>query len=168
MQERANESMDKKRETKILFVCHGNICRSPMAEFIMKQLLAEKGLDKLVSVDSKAISSEEIIGGVGNLMDPRAERELTKQGVPFTQRRAQLTIKEDYAKYDYLVAMDNENLLALNQICGGDPDRKEYKLLQFTGSYNDIDDPWYSNEFETAFQEIKRGCEGLLAKIVED
>lgn len=150
---------------KILFLCHGNICRSPMAEFIMKQLLAEAGKADQVEVASAAVTDDEIIGGVGNPMDPRAQRELAKNGVPFSQRRARLLTREDYDKYDYLIAIDSENFMAMNQICGGDPERKQYKLLQFAGSYADIDDPWYTNDFDLAFQEISRGCQGLLEQL---
>lgn len=150
---------------KILFLCHGNICRSPMAEFIMKQLLAEAGKADQVEVASAAVTGDEIIGGVGNPMDPRAQRELAKNGVLFSQHRARLLTREDYDKYDYLIAMDSENFMAMNQICGGDPERKQYKLLQFAGSYADIDDPWYTNDFDLAFQEISRGCRGLLDQL---
>ncbi|MCH3983724.1 MAG: low molecular weight phosphotyrosine protein phosphatase [Lactobacillus delbrueckii] len=150
---------------KILFLCHGNICRSPMAEFIMKQLLAEAGKADQVEVASAAVTGDGIIGGVGNPMDPRAQRELAKNGVLFSQHRARLLTREDYDKYDYLIAMDSENFMAMNQICGGDPERKQYKLLQFAGSYADIDDPWYTNDFDLAFQEISRGCRGLLDQL---
>lgn len=150
---------------KVLFLCHGNICRSPMAEFIMKQLLAEAGKADQVEVASAAVTGDGIIGGVGNPMDPRAQRELAKNGVLFSQHRARLLTREDYDKYDYLIAMDSENFMAMNQICGGDPERKQYKLLQFDGSYADIDDPWYTNDFDLAFQEISRGCRGLLDQL---
>ena len=150
---------------KILFLCHGNLCRSPMAEFIMKQLLAEAGKADQVEVASAAVTGDGIIGGVGNPMDPRAQRELAKNGVLFSQHRARLLTREDYDKYDYLIAMDSENFMAMNQICGGDPERKQYKLLQFAGSYADIDDPWYTNDFDLAFQEISRGCRGLLDQL---
>ena len=150
---------------KILFLCHGNICRSPMAEFIMKQLLAEAGKADQVEVASAAVTGDGIIGGVRNPMDPRAQRELAKNGVLFSQHRARLLTREDYDKYDYLIAMDSENFMAMNQICGGDPERKQYKLLQFAGSYADIDDPWYTNDFDLAFQEISRGCRGLLDQL---
>ena len=136
-----------------------------MAEFIMKQLLAEAGKADQVEVASAAVTGDEIVGGVGNPMDPRAQRELAKSGVPFSQHQARLLTREDYDKYDYLIAMDSENFMAMNQICGGDPDRKQYKLLQFAGSFDDIDDPWYTNDFDLAFQEISRGCRGLLDQL---
>ena len=136
-----------------------------MAEFIMKQLLAEACKADQVEVASAAVTGDGIIGGVGNPMDPRAQRELAKNGVLFSQHRARLLTREDYDKYDYLIAMDSENFMAMNQICGGDPERKQYKLLQFAGSYADIDDPWYTNDFDLAFQEISRGCRGLLDQL---
>ncbi|WP_201336198.1 low molecular weight protein-tyrosine-phosphatase, partial [Lactobacillus nasalidis] len=147
------------------FLCHGNICRSPMAEFIMKQLLEQRGMADRVEVASAAVTADEISGGIGNPMDPRAQRELTRRGVPFGQHQATLLKREDYDRYDYLIAMDSENFLAMNQICGGDPDHKEYKLLQFAGSYDDIDDPWYSNDFALAFDEISRGCQALIEQL---
>ena len=131
----------------------------------MKQLLAESGKADQVEVASAAVTGDGIIGGVGNPMDPRAQRELAKNGVLFSQHRARLLTREDYDKYDYLIAMDSENFMAMNQICGGDPERKQYKLLQFAGSYADIDDPWYTNDFDLAFQEISRGCRGLLDQL---
>lgn len=145
---------------KILFVCHGNICRSPMAEFIMKDLVHQAKLGDKFIIESAAATTD----AVGSPMDPRTRRELTKQGVPYTNHIARKMTVEDYQKYDYLICMDEENFMDMNQITGGDPDRKEYKLLHFVGSFGDVDDPWYTNDFDKAFVDIKKGCEGLLNK----
>ncbi|RVU71180.1 MULTISPECIES: low molecular weight protein-tyrosine-phosphatase [Lactobacillus] len=148
---------------KILFVCHGNICRSPMAEFVMKDLVHQAKMGDQFVIDSAAATSD----AVGQGMDPRTKRELTKQGVPFTNHFARQMTKADYQNYDYLICMDEENFMDMNQITGGDPEQKEYKLLHFVDSFQDIDDPWYTNDFDTAFKQIKRGCEGLFAKLTK-
>ena len=146
---------------KILFVCHGNICRSPMAEFVLKDLVKQKGLTNQFEIASAAATTD----ALGQDMDPRTKRILTEKKIPYTSRAARKMTAEDYQTYDYLICMDEENFLDMNQITGGDPDHKEYKLLQFCDSYRDIDDPWYTNDFETAYQDIKRGCEGLVTKL---
>lgn len=146
---------------RILFVCHGNICRSPMAEFVMKDLVKQKGLADQFEIASAAATTD----ALGQDMDPRTKRILTEKKIPYTSRAARKMTAEDYQIYDYLICMDEENFMDMNQITGGDPDHKEYKLLQFCDSYRDIDDPWYTNDFETAYQDIERGCEGLLNKL---
>ena len=146
---------------RILFVCHGNICRSPMAEFVMKDLVKQKGLADQFEIVSAAATTD----ALGQDMDPRTKRILTEKMIPYTSRAARKMTAEDYQIYDSLICMDEENFMDMNQITGGDPDHKEYKLLQFCDSYRDIDDPWYTNDFETAYQDIKRGCEGLLTKL---
>lgn len=151
---------------KILFLCHGNICRSPMAAFIFKQLTQEAGQADNFEVASAAVTSDEIgPGGVGNPLDPRTVRQLEKEGVPYQPHQATVLTKADYDHYDYLICMDEENFLAMNRITAGDRDHKEYKLLQFAGSNQDIDDPWYTNDFDLAFKQIKQGCQALLAKL---
>lgn len=148
---------------KILFVCHGNVCRSPMAQFLLQQMINQNHLGDQIKVESAATTRDEIpFGKFGHDLDPRTKRELAKQGVPFDTHLARQMTPEDYQKYDLLIGMDEENAYDMNRISGGDPDRKEVKLLSFAGSTKDIDDPWYTGDFDTAFSEIKCGCQGLL------
>lgn len=147
---------------KLLFVCHGNICRSPMAEFIMKKLVEDENQSTNFLIDSKAATND----AQGHGMDFRTIRTLEKHNIPYTTHIAQKMTKEDYAKYDYLICMDEENFMDMNQITGGDPDKKEVKLLQFADSLKDIDDPWYTNDFEKSYQEISAGCRALLKKLI--
>lgn len=149
---------------KILFVCHGNICRSPMAEFIMKDLVFKEKMGDQFLIESAAATND----AVGSGMDPRATRELDKQGIPYQNHIARKMTKDDYTKYDYLICMDEENFMDMNSITGGDPAHKEYKLLHFCNSYSDVDDPWYTGDFDTAFKEIKKGCSGLLKQIINE
>lgn len=151
---------------KILFICHGNICRSPMAEFVMKKLVREEGLEHLFYISSCATSREEIWNGVGNPIYPPAQRELKKRGVPFdaSKRAVQLTA-EDYEKYDYLIGMDRMNIRNIMRIIGSDPEKKVFRLMDFTERKGDVADPWYSSRFDTAFNDISEGCRCLLKKI---
>lgn len=149
---------------KVLFVCHGNICRSPMAEFVMKNLLLKENIQG-VEVDSKAATSDAIHNGIGMPMDVRTRRVLDKNNIPYTGHEASLMTKEDYSKYDYLICMDEENFMDMNRITGGDPDHKEYKLLQFVGENKDIDDPWYTGDFDESYREILLGCQGLIKEL---
>lgn len=142
----------------ILFVCHGNICRSPMAEFIMKDLIRKAGCEKEITVDSVAATTEEI----GNDMYPPAKRMLTKKGIPFTPRRARLITKEDYDCADYIVCMDEENLYDLSRLTRGDPEKKVSLLLSWAGRRGEVADPWYTGDFEETYDDLIEGCRALL------
>ena len=126
--------------TKILFVCHGNICRSPMTEFVMKDMVKKAGLDKKIQVASMATTTEEI----GNDMYPPAKRKLNEKGIPFSQRSARQMRRIDYGSFDYIIGMDEENLHDMRRICGGDPDGKISLLLDWTICPRDVADPWYT------------------------
>ena len=147
---------------KILFICHGNICRSPMAEAIMQHLIKENGLENSYLAESKATTQD----ALGRSIDTRAQRELEKNRIPYdrSHRASQMTAA-DYDKYEYLICMDEENFADMNRITGGDPQHKEHKLLEFAGSYQDVDDPWYTNDFDTAYNEVYKGCDALVKKL---
>ena len=149
-----------------MFVCHGNICRSPMAEFIMKKLVAERGLQAELIISSSATSTEEIYRGIGNPVYPPAKRELMKHGISSEGKTAvQLNIS-DYEKYDYFIGMDRANIRNMNIILGGDPLGKVYKLMTFAGISDDVADPWYSGDFTTTYNDILNGCTCLLDYIL--
>lgn len=150
---------------KILFICHGNICRSPMAEFITKKIVKDLGKENEYEIASAATTEDAIISGIGHDIDVRSQRVMNEYGIPFNHRQARKMVKSDYEKYDYIIGMDEENFFDMNHISAGDPERKEYKLLSFAGSMMDVDDPWYTGDFEAAYQDIYRGCEALIKKI---
>ena len=143
---------------KLLFVCHGNICRSPMAAFMMQELVREAGLAGQIETDSAAVSREEI----GNPIYPPAQRQLRAHGVPFTDHRARQMTRADYAAFDLLIGMDGSNLSAMRRICGGDPDGKLRLLMAFAGTPCDVADPWYTGDFDAAWRDIETGCHALL------
>ena len=147
---------------KIMFVCHGNICRSPMAEFIFMHMVYEKRMGCRFFVSSSATSDEEISGGVGNPIYPPAKAELKKHGIYCDGKYAVQLQKEDYANYDLFVGMDSENIRNMHRIFGGDPDSKIYKLLSFAGSDRDVSDPWYTGRFDVAYRDIYDGCKALF------
>ena len=151
---------------KIMFVCHGNICRSPMAEFIFKKLLREKGVEEQFVVSSCATSTEEIWNGVGNPVYPPAKRELAKHNISCEGKRAVQLKKSDYAAFDYLVAMDTNNVRNIMRVIGSDKDDKVRKLMSYTNRGGDVADPWYSGDFETCYNDIYEGCRGLLEKLI--
>ena len=147
--------------TKILFVCHGNICRSPMAEFVMKNLVEKAGLSSAFFIGSAATSREEI----GNDIHPGTRRRLEALGIPYTSRRAVQMTAADYDDYDLLIGMDQANLRNMRRICGGDPEGKLHLLLDYTGSPGDVADPWYTGDFEATWRDVLAGCRGLLAAL---
>ena len=151
------------KQTRILFVCLGNICRSPMAEFIFKALVREAGLSDRFTADSAATSDEER----GSPIYPPARRQLTAHGVPFTDHRARQLTRADYDRYDLLIGMDPGNLAAMRRICGGDPEGKLRLLLSYTGEGRAVADPWYTGDFDCAWRDIERGCRALLAELIK-
>ena len=146
---------------RIMFVCHGNICRSPMAEFIFKKLLEEKEITGY-TVASSATSTEEIWGGMGNPVYPPAKEELAKHGISCKGKRAVQLKRDDYKKYDLFVGMDNVNIRNMERIFGGDPEKKIHKLMDYTDRGGDIADPWYSDRFDVAYRDVYEGCLALL------
>lgn len=147
--------------TRILFICHGNICRSTMAEFVMKDLVKKAGLEEQVYVESKATSTEEI----GNPPHPGTVRKLRQVGVPVLEHRACQMRKSDYQNFDYIIGMDRWNYRNILAITGGDPDQKVSLLLDFTLRPGDIADPWYTHNFDETYDDVLEGCQALLEKI---
>ena len=151
---------------RIMFVCHGNICRSPMAEFILKKMIKDASLEHLVSVASSATSSEEIWGGVGNPVYPPAARELAYHGIDSAGKRAVQLKANDYDKYDAFIVMDNKNLQNALRIFSSDPQRKLHKLMDFTAKGGEVSDPWYTDRFDIAYRDIHEGCAGVVEWIL--
>lgn len=150
--------------TKILFVCHGNICRSTMAEFVMKHLLRRQGLEREYFIDSAATSSEELGSGV----HPGTRRKLAQVGIPCGEHRARLLRREEYGAFDLLIGMDSANLRNMHRILGCDPDGKIHSLLDFAGRPGQsIADPWYTGNFDETYDDVLAGCEGLLNHLTE-
>lgn len=146
--------------TRILFVCHGNICRSPMAEFIMKALVRAAGLEDEYRIESAAVSTEEI----GNPIYPPAKRCLTQHGVPFDSgKRARQVTAGDYGAFDRIIVMDRSNLRRIQDILPADTEGKVRLMMSYCGEPRDVADPWYTGDFETCFQDILAGCEAMLA-----
>ena len=150
---------------KIMFVCHGNICRSPMAEFILKKIVKENGLEKEFVISSSATSTEEIWRGVGNPVYPPAKRELLKHGISCEGKRAVQLKEEDYENYDLFICMDSANVRNTMRILNGDCQNKVVKLLSFAGRDGDVSDPWYTDRFDVAYSDILEGCEALFKQI---
>ena len=147
--------------TNVLFICHGNICRSTMAEYVMKHLVGEAGLEGEFYIDSAATSTEEL----GNGIYPPARRKLGEKGVALLPHVSVQITKADYGKYDHIIGMDSANIRNILRICGGDAEGKVRKLMDLTDAPGDVADPWYTGDFEATWVDVKKGCEALLAEL---
>ena len=143
---------------KILFVCHGNICRSPMAEFVMKDMVAKEGLSGEFEISSAATSTEEL----GNSVYPPVRKLLARHGIDCSQKTARQMKRSDYAYYDLLIGMDQANFRNMHRICGGDSANKIHLLMDYTDRPGDVADPWYTRDFEETWRDINEGCRKLL------
>ncbi len=149
--------------TKILFVCHGNICRSTMAEFVMKHIVEQAGEKEHFTIASMACRSDEI----GSDTHPGTKQVLRAHGVPFTRRQARRIERADYEAYDLVIAMDEENMHDLSRLTGGDPAGKCHLLMEYAGEAREVADPWYTGDFETTYRDVLAGCQALFHSIVE-
>ena len=147
--------------TRILFVCHGNICRSPMAEFMMKDLVKKAGLESQFHIKSAATSTEEI----GNPVYLPARRKLAEHGISCEGKTARQFTRADYDRFDLLVGMDRANLRNMRRVYGGDSAGKLHLLMDYTDRPGDVADPWYTDDFETTWQDVLAGCRGLLSQL---
>lgn len=149
---------------KIAFVCHGNICRSPMAEFVFKNIISIRGKEKDFFVVSRATSDEEIWQGIGNTVHRGTLEIFKKYNIPYDpQKRATQLCKADYGKYDLFIGMDFANIRNMNRIFGADPQNKIKLLLEYSGKHKEVADPWYTGDFEATYSDILSGCEGILS-----
>ena len=149
---------------KILFVCHGNICRSPMAEFVMKRIVHEKGYDGYFEIASAATSTEEI----GNPVYPPARRKLAEHGISCEGKTARQITRYDYDYYDYIIAMDRNNIRNLRYEVGEDVNHKVSLLMSYTSSPRDVADPWYTGDFEVTWRDVNEGCMALFERLKGD
>ena len=146
---------------KVLFICHGNICRYPMGEFILKDMVKKRGLEDSFQISSCATSREEI----GNPMHPGARAKLDAMEIPHTKRQARQLTKQDYEVYDYLLCMDKWNINNVKRIINHDPKHKVHLLLEFAGKKRDIADPWYTGNFDETYEDLIEGCEAFLEEL---
>ena len=144
--------------TSILFVCHGNICRSPMAELVMKDMVEKAGLAKEICIASAATTTEEI----GNPVYPPARRKLAEHGISCEGKTARQMRYSDYERFDLIIGMDQENLRDMRRICLGDPEGKIHLLMDYTDRPGEVTDPWYTRDFEATWRDVEEGCRGLL------
>ena len=150
---------------RVLFACHGNICRSPMAEYVMKDLVRTAGLESELQVESAACTTEEI----GNPVYPPARRKLAEHGIDCTGKTARLMTRTDYGRFDLLIGMDEENLWDMRRICGGDPEKKIHLLMEYAGCPgSEVADPWYTRDFEATWRDVEKGCRGLLNHLTKE
>lgn len=148
---------------RIMFVCHGNICRSTMAEFVMKDLVEKAGITD-IEIASAGTSSEEL----GNPVHYGTRQKLAEHGISCAGKFARQMNRNDYAAYDLLIGMDNANIRNMNRICGGDPENKISRLLDHTNRPGEVADPWYTGNFEETWCDVLAGCQALLNKILEN
>ena len=146
---------------KIMFVCFGNICRSPMAEFVMKDLINKAGLSDKIFVKSSGCHPS-----VGTPMYHDTREQLRKHNIPFTDKHSAQLLKSDYNSYDYIIGMDRDNINDMQYIFDGDPNNKVHLLLEFAGENRDVDDPWYTDDYETTYKDVLKGCKALLHSLV--
>lgn len=147
---------------RVLFVCLGNICRSPIAEFVMKDMVSKRGIADKFYIASAATSTEEIWNGIGNPVYPPARKELAKHGISCEGKRAVQITKADYGKYDYILGMEQRNIRNILRIVGMDSEGKVKLLLDYSDDSRDIADPWYTGDFESTYRDVVEGCEGFL------
>ena len=147
---------------KILFICHGNICRSPMAEFVMKKMVEEAGVSHLVEIASAATSTEEI----GNPVYPPARRKLAEHGICCDGKTARQITRGDYRHFDHIIAMDRNNLRNLRRVIGEDIDGKISLMMDYTDRPGDVADPWYTGDFDATWRDVEEGCQGLLRQLL--
>ena len=148
--------------TKILFICHGNICRSVMAEFVMKELCRQAGVEGQFEIASAAVSREEI----GNDIYPPAKRKLREKGISFEFHAARQITRADYDQYDYIICADRSNLRWLERIIGEDTEMKVSLMMSWCDENRDVADPWYTGDFEAAYQDIEQSCKAILKQLV--
>ena len=160
---------------RILFVCHGNICRSAMSEFIMKDIVNKQGLLDAFHIESSATHTDEIWNGVGSPVYPPARAKLREHGIGtpdnelgVSEKRARLTSRTDYDKFDFIIGMDSANIRNLSSLFRGDPENKVYKMLDFAGREGDVADPWYTGNFDATWRDCSDGCHGLFRQILTD
>lgn len=149
---------------KILFICHGNICRSTMAEFVLKHLVKQNNLAEQFYISSKATHHDEI----GNDTHQGTKQKLREMNIPFEKRKAAQIVKDDYNNFDYIICMDNANVKNVISIVGKDKDNKVKLLLSFDNMERDIKDPWYTGNFDETYDDINRGCQALLNRLTSD
>lgn len=146
---------------RVLFVCHGNICRSPMAEFVMKDMVQAAGLQNKIYVESAATSTEEI----GNPVYPPARRKLAEHGISCAGKTARQLRRQDYETFDLLIGMDHANLRNMRRMCGGDEENKIHAMMDYTNRPGEVADPWYTGNFEDTWRDVNEGCRGLLEQL---